>query len=63
MAQPMKSLDDFARQMAQQLLTLRDEGTGLEVGLTPFELDQVGKKLSALAQAMIEQDLRRMQRE
>lgn len=57
----MKTLDDFVRQLAQQLLALHDEESGKDVALTPFELEEVGQKLAAYAKGLIDTDLGRMQ--
>lgn len=57
-----RNLDKFVDDLARQLLTLVDEGTGKEVPLTPFELQYVGEGLAKFGKQLVDRGLRKMTR-
>ena len=59
-SQGRRDLDRFVKDLANQLLTLHDDGTGKEVGLTPFELEYVGKGLTKYGTALVERTLHQL---
>ena len=56
----IENLSTFTRALAEQLMALTDTGTGRMVGLTPWELEEVGVRLQRHAQRVIRRTMRQL---